>query len=99
MKEGWRRRNSGESEAKHKAQEPPFTPPPNQTFTLCPLISHTGTKESTFPGFSHGTARREGPAGGGQRDEERRENGWRPGLKADRHHRGAIVLYLLTLFL
>lgn len=56
MKEGKEEeKDSGESEAKHKAQEPPLTP----TLILSPLITHTGTKESPFHGFSHGTQRSE----------------------------------------
>lgn len=87
-------RNSGESEAKHKAQEPPFAPP--QTSTLCPLITHTGTKESTFHGFSHGTGRREGQAGGteGWRRGGRKDGGLALKQASGHHHRGAIVLHL-----
>lgn len=81
MKQGWRRRRSrgtvGSLRPKHKAEEPPFTTP--QSLTPCPLITHTGTKESTFHGFSHGAGRREGQARGRQRDgreEEERMEDW-----------------------
>lgn len=80
MKEGKEEeKDSGESEDKHKAQEPPLTP----TLILSPLITHTGTKESPFHGFSHGTQRSARQDRVRQRDGKRlRERGGGTSLKA-----------------
>lgn len=46
-------------------------PSPPFTFILCLLITHTGTKESTSQGVSHGTLRRERQDRVRQRDGKR----------------------------
>lgn len=92
MKDGWRRRRRrgtvGSLRPNTRLRNRPPSSPPK------PLITHTGTIEATFPGFSHGTGRRER-----DRPEERRRGGrkkrdgglaLKPGR--DHHYRGAIVL-------
>ena len=98
--EGGVEKNSRESEAKHKAQEPPVTP----TLSLPLLITHSGTKESTFREFSHGTQRRERQARASQRDGRRRRTSLKAGERPLLSHtwegaiEGPLSFIPLTLF-
>lgn len=95
-------RNSGESEAKHKAQETPVTPP--NLLNRQPLSSDHSHRYKRIH-FSWVFPWQREERGIGQRETE----GWkRRGKKdgglalkqvSDRHHRGAIVLYLPRPFL
>lgn len=94
MKEGWRRRRSRGTvgslrpNTRLRNRPPPPLPPPK------PLITHTGTIEPTFPGFSHGTGRRERdrPEGWRRRGRKKRDGGLALKPGSDHHYRGAIVL-------